>query len=130
MKVILFDGVCNLCNASVNWLIYHDKKNMFKYSSLQSTFGQRAIQQRNLTGNYMDTVVFIDEGKVYIRSDAALQILKYTGGIYSLAVVFFIVPRFVRDFFYRIVANNRYRWFGKQESCRVPTPELKSKFLD
>ena len=130
MKVILFDGVCNLCNSSVNWIIDHDKQNQFKFASLQSVYGQNTVKQLGLQDNYMSTVVFEDNGKAYLRSDAALQILKQLGGVYSLAVVFYIVPSFVRDFFYKIVANNRYKWFGKKESCRIPTAELKSKFLE
>ena len=130
MKVILFDGVCNLCNSSVNWIIDHDKQNQFKFASLQSVYGQNTVKQLGLQDNYMNTVVFEDNGKAYLRSDAALQILKQLGGVYSLAVVFYIVPSFIRDFFYKIVANNRYKWFGKKEICRIPTPELKSKFLE
>ncbi len=130
MKVILFDGVCNLCNSSVNWIIDHDKQNQFKFASLQSVYGQNTVKQLGLQDNYMSTVVFEDNGKAYLRSDAALQILKQLGGVYSLAVVFYIVPSFIRDFFYKIVANNRYKWFGKKEICRIPTPELKSKFLE
>ncbi len=130
MKVILFDGVCNLCNNSVNWIIYHDKQNQFKFASLQSVYGQNTVKQLGLQDDYMSTVVFEDNGKAYLRSDAALQILKQLGGVYSLASVFYVVPSFVRDFFYKIVANNRYKWFGKKESCRIPTPELKSKFLE
>ncbi len=130
MKVILFDGVCNLCNSSVNWIIDHDKQNQFKFASLQSAYGQNKVKELGLQDNYMNTVVFEDNGKAYLRSDAALQILKQLGGVYSLSVVFYIVPSFVRDWFYKIVANNRYKWFGKKESCRIPTPELKSKFLE
>ena len=130
MKVILFDGVCNLCNGSVNWIMDRDKNNQFKFASLQSIYGQNKVKELGLQDNYMNTVVLEDNGKAYLRSDAALQILKQLGGAYQLAVVFNIVPAFIRDLFYKIVANNRYKWFGKQESCRIPTPELKSKFLD
>ena len=130
MKVILFDGVCNLCNASINWVIDHDKKNLFKFASLQSVYGQKKVAELGLSGDYMGTVVLEDESKGYTRSAAVLQIARHIGGIYSLAVIFFIIPPFIRDFFYKIVANNRYKWFGKQESCRIPTPELRSKFLE
>ena len=130
MKVILFDGVCNLCNSSVNWIIDHDKQNQFKFASLQSAYGQSKVKELGLGDNYMNTVVFEDDGRAYLRSDAALQIVKQLGGVYSLAAIFYIVPKFIRDFFYKIVANNRYKWFGKKESCRVPTSELKSKFLE
>lgn len=130
MKVVLFDGVCNLCNGSVNWLIDHDKKNLFKFASLQSNYGNRKIAELHLSGEYLNTVVFDNDGKVYLRSDAILHILKQLGGVYSLAAVFLIVPAFIRNYIYNWVAINRYRWFGKQDACRIPTPELKSKFLD
>ena len=130
MKLILFDGVCNLCNAAVNWVIDHDKKDLFKFASLQADFGKRKMKEIGLGNKYMDTIVFMDEEKFFTQSDAVLHILKYTGGIYSLAVVFFIVPKFIRDFVYKFIANHRYQWFGKREICRVPTPELKAKFLE
>ena len=130
MKVVLFDGVCNLCNRSVNWIIDHDKQNQFKYASLQSAYGQNKIKQLGLANNHMSTVIFEDNDKSYLRSDAALQIVKQLGGVYSMVAISYIVPSFVRDFFYKIVADNRYKWFGKKESCRIPTPELKSKFLE
>lgn len=130
MGVVLFDGVCNLCNSSVNWIIDHDKKNEFRFASLQSEYGQRMVQQYNISGNYMDTVVLIKNDRAYLRSAAVLQVLKGIGGIYSLALVFNIFPAFIRDVVYNFIAKNRYRWFGKQESCRIPSPELKAKFID
>ncbi|MBP6731441.1 MAG: DUF393 domain-containing protein [Chitinophagales bacterium] len=130
MKVVLFDGVCNLCNGSVNWLIDHDKNNVFKFASLQSDYGSRRVADLNLGGEYLNTVIFDNDGKVSLRSDAVLNILKQLGGIYSLASVFFIVPAFIRNYVYNKVAANRYKWFGKHDTCRVPTPDLKSKFLD
>ncbi len=130
MGVVLFDGVCNLCNSSVNWIIDHDKKNEFRFASLQSEYGQRMVQQYNISGNYMDTVVLIKNDRAYLRSAAVLQVLRGIGGIYSLAMVFYIFPAFIRDVVYNFIAKNRYRWFGKQESCRIPTPELKAKFID
>lgn len=129
MLVVLFDGVCNLCNSSVNWIIDHDKEGKFKFASLQSVYGQNVVKQFNLTGEYMDTVLLLDGDKLYKRSEAVLRIAKHIGGIYSLAYVFIIVPAFIRNFFYNFVARNRYRWFGKQDACRIPTPELKAKFL-
>ena len=130
MLVVLFDGVCNLCNGSVNWIIDHDKKNQFQFASLQSAYGSKKVIEIGLSNDYMDTVVLIEDDKVFTHSDAILQIAKHLGGIYSLAVVFFIVPKFVRNFFYKIIAGNRYKWFGKRDSCRMPTPELKSKFIE
>jgi predicted DCC family thiol-disulfide oxidoreductase YuxK len=130
MKVILFDGVCNLCNSSVNWVIDHDKKNLFKFSSLQSDFGKRRTKELGLGEDYMDTIVLDDEGKVYTQSDAVFKVLKYIGGIYAASAIFLILPKPLRDFYYKLVARNRYKWFGKRDTCRVPTPELKAKFLE
>lgn len=129
MMVILFDGVCNLCNASVNWIIDHDKKNVFQFASLQSDYGKSIVEQYNITGNYMDTVVLLEDNKVYLRSEAALRVLKHLGGIYSIPYTFIIVPAFLRNFVYNLIAKNRYKWFGKQDTCRIPTSALKAKFL-
>ena len=129
MKTILFDGVCNLCNGSVNWIIDRDKKNEFTFSALQSDFAKKRLKEVG-HADYMDSIVLDDEGKIFTESDAVLRILKHLGGIYSLSVVFLIVPTFIRNFVYKTIANNRYKWFGKQETCRVPTPELKAKFLE
>ena len=130
MKVILIDGVCNLCNASVNRIIDLDKNNQFHFASLQSNYGKSIADKYQLHEDYMNTFIFLDNEKIFLRSDAALQVLKQLGGIYSLATIFFIVPKFIRDGVYNFVASHRYQWFGKQDSCRIPTAELKSKFLD
>lgn len=130
MQVILFDGVCNLCNGYVNWLIDHDKNNLFKFASLQSNAGKKLVTQLGLEGNYLDTIVLYDNGKGYTHSTAVLKISKQLNGIYSLAVIFFIVPAFIRNIVYNMVARNRYKWFGKRDTCRIPTPELKDRFLD
>ncbi len=130
MYVILFDGVCNLCNASVNWIIDRDKKNIFLFASLQSAYGIETVNKFGLSGDYMDTVILRDADKIYTRSDAVLHIVKLLGGVYSLIYVFRIIPRFMRDAVYNFIARNRYRWFGKRDSCRMPTPELKAKFLE
>lgn len=130
MKVILFDGVCNLCNGSVNWVIDHDKKELFKFAALQSDFGKQTISKAGLTQNYLNTIVLVDGSAIYTKADAVLEILKQIGGIYSLAVIFYVVPAFLRNYLYDIVAANRYKWFGKSDSCRVPTAELKARFLE
>lgn len=130
MKVILFDGVCNLCNGLVNWIIDHDTKNKFMFSSLQSTYGLNVVQQYHLTGNYMDTVVLLEDEKIFLRSEAVLRILKLLGYPYKLLYSGILFPRFVRDGIYNFVAKNRYSWFGKRETCRIPTPELKAKFIE
>ena len=130
MYIVLFDGVCNLCNSTVNFIIDHDTHNRFKFSSLQSAYGQSIIQQFKLSGDYLNTVVLIEDGNVYLRSTAVLRILKHLGCLYQLLYVFIIVPAPILDFFYNIVAKYRYKWFGKRETCRVPDAETKNKFIE
>lgn len=130
MRVILFDGVCNLCNGYVNWMIDHDLKNQFKFASLQSDYGQQKVAELGLQGDYLNTIVYYENGRGYTHSSAVLRILKQLGGIYSLLSIFLLVPPFIRNFVYNLVARNRYNWFGKRESCRIPTPELKARFLE
>ncbi|TGN26032.1 thiol-disulfide oxidoreductase DCC family protein [Empedobacter tilapiae] len=129
-KIILFDGICNLCNQSVQFVIEHDDKNQFQFASLQSDFGQNFLKENNLDATQFDSVVFIEDDKFYTKSSAALKISKYLDGITSWLTIFMIVPKPLRDVVYSFIAKNRYRWFGKQESCWLPTPELKAKFLD
>ncbi len=130
MNVILFDGVCNLCNGAVNWVIKLDKKNIFKFASLQSAYGLQVIKNYNLSNQYLNTIVLVESDKVYLRSVAVLRILKGLGGIYSAAYIFIIIPTPILNFFYNIVAKYRYRWFGKKDSCMVPDTALKEKFID
>ncbi|WP_413533867.1 thiol-disulfide oxidoreductase DCC family protein [Empedobacter brevis] len=129
-KIILFDGICNLCNQSVQFVIEHDKKNQFQFASLQSDFGQNFLKENNINATQFDSVVFIEDDKFYTKSSAALKIAKYLDGIISWLTIFMIIPKPLRDLVYSLIAKNRYRWFGKQESCWLPTPELKAKFLD
>lgn len=130
MQVVLFDGVCNLCNSYVNWLIDHDRKNIFKFAALQSETGKKLVDQLGLKGNYLDTIIFYNNGKGYTHSTAVLHIVKQLGGVYRFAAVFLLVPPFIRNAVYNLVARNRYRWFGKRNTCRIPTPELKARFLE
>ncbi|MBI5916111.1 MAG: thiol-disulfide oxidoreductase DCC family protein [Bacteroidetes bacterium] len=127
--ILLFDGVCNLCNASVQWVIRHDPAGRFHFASLQSETGKQLLQKFNLPVSELNTVVLVDGGKALTRSDVPLRILKYLGGGWKLLGVFRIVPKFVRDAVYDWIARNRYRWFGRQEACWLPTPELKARFL-
>ena len=130
-KIILFDGVCNLCNNSVNFIIKHDKKDVFRFASLQSEIGQKLVSERGLDPDELDSIVLIEPGVAYYRkSTAALEISRELSGGYSLLKNFLFLPEGLRDVVYDLVANNRYKWFGKQESCMIPTPELKAKFLD
>ena len=128
-NIILFDGVCNLCNSSVNLIIDHDKKNDFRFASLQSEAGQDLLKKFHLNVKDFDSIILIENGKHYQRSSAVLKIVKKFPGLWKLLYLFIIVPKPLRDFVYDNIADNRYKWFGKKESCRVPTPELKEKFL-
>jgi predicted DCC family thiol-disulfide oxidoreductase YuxK len=127
--ILLFDGVCNLCNASVNFVIKRDTHNRFLFASLQSETGKQLVKKFSLSES-LDSFVLIENGIAYTRSIAALRVLKKLGGIWSLSFVFMIVPSFIRNGVYNFVSRNRYRWFGKKESCMIPTAELKKKFLE
>lgn len=124
--VILFDGVCNLCQSSVQFIIKRDKKAKFKFAALQSEAGQKLLKGHTAPG--LDSVILVENDKVYTHSSAALRIAKGLDGLWPMLYVFVIIPRPLRNWLYNWVAANRYRWFGKQESCMMPTPELKSRF--
>lgn len=130
-KIILFDGVCNLCNNSVNFIIEHDKKDVFRFASLQSEIGQKLTSERGIDPEELDSIVLIEPGVAYFKkSTAALEISKELSGGYSMLKYFSFLPEGLRDSVYDLIANNRYKWFGKKDSCMIPTPELKAKFLD
>lgn len=127
-SVIFFDGVCNLCNGAVQFVIERDPKNRFKFAALQSDYAAKELSTANLKVQHGDSFVLLENGKVYEQSSAALRVARKLGGLWPLLYGFIIVPLFIRNAIYKFVARNRYKWFGKQESCWVPTPELKSKF--
>lgn len=127
--VILFDGVCNLCNGFVNFIIRKDKRNYFRFGSLQSVAAEKLLTEYEVTEK-LSTIVLIENGNVYKRSGAALRICRKLSGGWPLFYIFIIIPPFIRDGIYNIVAKYRYRWFGKKEQCMIPTPELRSKFLE
>ena len=130
-RVVLFDGHCNFCSGVVNFLIDRDPRGRLKFAPIQSEAGRRLLAAHGLPmPDVPDTMVFIDGEKAFVRSDAALATTKYLSGIWPLARVGFLVPRFLRDSVYKLVAKNRYRWFGKTEACRIPTPALRARFLD
>ena len=130
-KIILFDGVCNLCNGAVTFIIKHDKKDTFRFASLQSEIGKKLISERGMNPEQLDSIILIDPGVAYYqKSTAALEISRELSGGYSLLKNFLFIPEGLRDGIYNFVARNRYKWYGKKESCMIPTPELKSKFLD
>jgi predicted DCC family thiol-disulfide oxidoreductase YuxK len=127
--ILLFDGVCNLCNGSVQWLIAHDPDARFRFASLQGEAGRALLARHRLPLDAMDTVVLIDGDAYWTRSDAALEAARRIGGAWSLAAVFKLVPRQLRDAVYDWVARNRYARWGKRDECWVPTPELRARFL-
>lgn len=130
-KIILFDGVCNLCDGAVQFIIKHDKKDVFRYASLQSEIGKKLVAERGMDPEEIDSIMLIEPGVAYYRkSTAALEIARDLSGGYSLLKNFLLIPEIMRDGVYDFIANNRYRWFGKKEQCMIPTPELKAKFLD
>ena len=127
--VILFDGVCNFCNSSVNLIIKKDKKNIFRFAPLQSEIGGQLTKHYGIDPVKTDSIVYIEDGKAYVKSTAALKIARHMKGMYSLLYGFIALPKFMRDPFYNLVAKNRYKWFGKKDSCMVPTPEIRQKFI-
>ncbi|MDR5590300.1 thiol-disulfide oxidoreductase DCC family protein [Christiangramia sp. SM2212] len=130
-KIVLFDGVCNLCNDAIQRIIKHDKKDVFRFASLQSEIGKKLLKERGLNPEELDSIIMIDPGVAYYRkSTAALEISREMSGGYSLLKNFLFLPEGLRDGVYDFIANNRYKWFGKKEQCMIPTPELRSKFLD
>jgi predicted DCC family thiol-disulfide oxidoreductase YuxK len=129
-KVLLFDGVCNLCNGSVLFVIKRDKKKLIKYAAIQSKQGKMLMKKYNIEEAYLGSLIFIDEGKAYLRSTGALRLCKYLTGLWPILYVFILVPPFIRNAFYDTISKYRYKLFGKHETCLVPTIELKSLFLD
>lgn len=129
-KIILFDGVCNLCDNTVQFIIKHDKKDIFRFVTLQSELGQQIIKHIGVDITKTDSIILYEPGEAYYyKAQAALKIAKELGGIFSLLNIFSILPNVITNSIYDYVANNRYKWFGKKEACMIPTPELKSKFL-
>ncbi|MCG9972331.1 thiol-disulfide oxidoreductase DCC family protein [Christiangramia crocea] len=130
-KIVLFDGVCNLCNGAVQFIIKHDKKDVFRFASLQSESGRKLVEERGLDPDEIDSIMLIEPGVAYYRkSTAALEISRDLSGGYSLLKNFLGLPEGFRDLIYDLIAKNRYKWFGKKDECMIPTPELKSKFLN
>ncbi|HVI43334.1 MAG TPA: thiol-disulfide oxidoreductase DCC family protein [Chitinophaga sp.] len=127
--IILFDGVCNFCNASINFVIRHDRKGYFHFAPLQSAVAAQLGQQYHFSPSALSSVVLVENGKAYTKSGAALHIAKRLPLPWKLAFIFIVVPPFIRDRVYGWIARNRYRWFGKQEACMVPTADVRSRFL-
>ena len=127
--VILFDGVCNLCSGSVQFILKRDKDKKFLFASLQSSFGQKILTQFNLPTDNFNSFILYQDGKIFSKSTGALKMFSQLQG-WKWVRIFWIVPKLIRDTVYSLIANNRYKWFGKKEECMVPTPELKERFLE
>lgn len=129
-KVVLFDGVCNLCSSSVQFILKRDKKQQFLFGSLQGNYGQQTLKQFNLPANNFNSFLLLEDGKLYTKSSGALRMLWHLGGFWSFFYGLMIIPKFIRDAVYNWIARNRYKWFGRQEACWLPKPEWKARFLD
>ena len=129
-SIILFDGVCNLCNNSVKFIIKRDQKKRFLFTSLQSDAARDILLQFQLKNSEMDSIILIENGKIYEKSDAILKIVKLLNGLWKINYGFIIIPKFIRDLVYTTIAKKRYQWFGKRDVCMIPTKELQMRFLD
>lgn len=127
--VVLFDGVCNLCNGTVQFLIRQDHQKKLRFASLQGEFGQRILQDAGLQKTDHGSFLFLDNGNIYTHSTGALRVLSHLGGGWKILSGLRVVPRFIRDGVYHFIARNRYRWFGKRESCMVPGEGVRERFL-
>ncbi len=127
--IVLFDGVCKFCNAGVNFILDRDAHRYFRFAPLQSETGQAFLRRFGMRTDDLDSIVLVEHGLPYRKTSAALRIAHHLGGAWPLLVVLFAIPPFLRDAAYDLLARNRYRWFGKTQSCRVPTPELRDRFL-
>ncbi|WJH35480.1 thiol-disulfide oxidoreductase DCC family protein [Paenibacillus aurantius] len=128
--ILLYDGVCNLCSFVIRFVIPRDRAGKFVFASLQSETGRRLLLGSGLDPDALDTFVMVRGERTYIKSSAALRVLHELGGVWSPALLFLAVPRPIRDFVYDRIARNRYRWFGRTDSCLVPTPDIRERFID
>tara|TARA_R110002126_G_scaffold90284_4_gene215402 strand:+ start:2637 stop:3053 length:417 start_codon:yes stop_codon:yes gene_type:complete len=129
-KIILFDGVCNLCNSSVQYVIKRDKSNAYRFAALQSEIGKKLVEERGIDTSQIDSIILIEPGVAYYtKSTAALKIAQSFGGVWQLTSVFEWIPEKIRDWVYDYIAKNRYKWYGKKEVCMVPSPENNERFL-
>jgi predicted DCC family thiol-disulfide oxidoreductase YuxK len=127
--IILFDGVCNFCDRSVQFVLRRDKKAYFNFASLQSEIGQNLLEKYKIPKDKFESLVLIENDKAFLFSTGALRIARKLNGAWPLLYGFIIIPPFIRNFFYKLIANNRYRLFGKKEECMIPSPEWRSRFL-
>ena len=130
-KIILFDGVCNLCDSSVQLINKHDKKDLFRFAAIQSILGQKIIKHIGIDTSKTDSIILYEPGISYhYKAEAALLIAKELSGLYFLLGYFNFIPNAIKNIVYDYIAKNRYKWYGKKEACMLPTPQLKAKFLE
>ena len=130
-KIVLFDGVCNLCNSTIQRIIKRDEKDVFRFAALQSEMGKKLVGERNIDTKKVDSIILVEPGVAYyVKSTAALKIGRHLKGYRTISAVLNLIPSGLRNIVYDFVARNRYKWYGKRDQCMVPTPELKAKFLD
>ncbi len=127
--ILLFDGVCNLCNALVKFVIRRDKYARIRFASLQSAAGQSLMSEAGLSSDKIDTVIYFTDNNYRLRSSAILYLLRDLGGGWKLFYALIIIPAFIRDFFYNLIAGGRYRIFGKRENCMIPSKDIESRFI-
>ncbi len=128
--ILFFDGVCNLCNSSIQTIIKKDHQQKFKFASIQSDAAKEILLQSDEFNSDIDSIILLNKQRLYYKSSAILRVCKILGGVYYFLFIFWLVPKPIRDWVYDFVAKNRYRWFGKMESCMIPSLELKDRFLD
>lgn len=128
--ILLFDGVCNFCDHSVQFVIKHNKSETIYFSALQSSFGKEQIKKAGLPTDELKSLIFIENEQIHTRSTGALKLAKHLDGIWKLAYVFIIIPRPIRDFFYNVIAKNRYKWFGEKDACMIPSKEIRERFIE
>lgn len=130
-KIVLFDGVCNLCDASVQFIYKHDKNDIFRFVAIQSELGQKIIAHLGIDTSKTDSIILYEPGVAYyFKAEAALRIAKDLKSTYSLLYIFIKVPDYIKNSVYDYIAKNRYKWYGKKDACMIPTPELRAKFLE
>ncbi len=128
--IVLFDGVCNFCNGSVNFVLRRDPKGVFRFAALQSDSGRRVLEQAGIADHGLDGLVLVEGNEVSVKSTAALRISRRLGNLWPLTAVFLLVPRVIRDWAYDWFAARRYRWFGQRDECMIPTPEMRTRFIE
>ena len=127
--IVLFDGVCNVCNGAVNFIIARDKEGYFNFAPLQSDVGDELQEEYGIDAKKTDSIVLVEDGKVFLHSTAALKIAKHLNGLWPVFYVLMVVPKPIRDWAYKLFAKYRYQLFGRQDACMIPTPEVRARFL-